>query len=75
MRERLLDVCEHLLVLIVFLMFLSFVQSLVATRQELDTNFTAQHSYHPVSLTEFANPGRQDNGAAQNRHGFNNART
>ena len=40
-RERLLDICEHLLVLLAFLMFVSFVQSLVATQQELDTNFTA----------------------------------
>lgn len=74
LRGRLLDICEHLLVLVVFLVFLSFVQSLVATQQELDTNFTAQHGYHPVSLIEFGNSGVRDISAAHKPAGFKHAR-
>jgi len=35
LRERIIDICEHLLVLLAFLVFLSFVQSVTATQQEL----------------------------------------
>jgi len=43
-RERLIDICEHLLVLAAFLIFLSFVQSVTATQQELDSNYRAQRT-------------------------------
>jgi len=43
-RERFLDICEHLLVLAAFLIFLSFVQSVTATQQELDSNYRAHRA-------------------------------
>jgi len=41
-RDRLLVICEHLLILIAFLVFLSFVQSVMATQQELDAGLRVQ---------------------------------